>query len=309
MLFYLTGSTTVAEEVKRVLSNNNTSPKSQRSTSPLEELSDTQSQADATSPRRSKRAHDSDEAAFPQETDRALLLELIRPKRSNGPIPENRVDIKRVSSARYKDSDSSSGSEASSPQMSSRQDSAFTHSDSLRSSMRSQTSSIPSSEGRMTIVTDTGSQLDYPTADTQSWLEPSPRPSRRTQPQPPHYGAKPNPALDAAQGTYTVTVSRDPEASSGEEYDEEQITKIKFKRVSIKRGATRSRSPSPEPGSHEAPQPEYSPSNGKYSPRPYGDLESVQGRHKVKWNSPWTLSIMVFEGGQLLRRKTGHTII
>ena len=132
---FIPGSTTVAEDVKRALSNNNSSPKSQRSShSQVDESSDTQSLADATSPNRSKRTRgESDEAAFPQETDRALLLELIRPKRSNGPISENRVDVKRVSSRRYKDSDSSSGSEPGSPRTSSRNESMFSHNDSLRS--------------------------------------------------------------------------------------------------------------------------------------------------------------------------------
>merc|ERR550532_1167414 len=103
----------------------------------------------------------------------------------------------------------------------------------------------------MTVVTDTASHLDYPLADTQSWLEPSPTPSRRhgDVQQPPGYHG--NPALDQTDGTYSV-VTREG-AAGGDEYETEAITKIKFKRVSVKRNqgkGERSRSPSPEPGSH-----------------------------------------------------------
>ena len=155
-------SNSLTEEVKRALYNNNSttptkSPRQERS--PDGESSDTQSTEAMTPTRRLGTA------AFPQEDDKQLLMELINPRRTTSPSgalgAEQRVHVKRVTSNRYQDSDSDSDSGPSSPQYSSRNESMFTHTDSLRSSVRS---SVVSSEGRITIVTEMDGMSDMEVA-------------------------------------------------------------------------------------------------------------------------------------------------
>ena len=157
----------VTEDIKRALTNNNASPKHNTPVMvlrPEEESSDTQSM-ELESPRR-KGHHSEDDgarySAFPRESDHQMLLELMgsRPRpqiaAQNGEVM--RTQHIQVKSRRFSDSDSStdSGSAPSSPQFSRRTGSTCTVSDSLRSSIRS--SSAPSSDGRITMVTDYISQ-------------------------------------------------------------------------------------------------------------------------------------------------------
>ncbi|ELU00293.1 hypothetical protein CAPTEDRAFT_217675, partial [Capitella teleta] len=112
-------------------------------------------------------------AAFPQEDDKKLLMELIRGRKASpSHMDAQRVQVRKVRTKKYADSDSSSGSERSSPLLSSRNESMFTHTDSLRSS-------TISSEGRITMVTDTISDLDYPLSES---CQPSPRSMRALSP-------------------------------------------------------------------------------------------------------------------------------
>ena len=209
----------VNEEVKRVLTNNNASPKTARRTRSNEEQgesSDTQSM-EAMSPTRGRPKID--DAAFPREQDKALLMDLIGAKPLLGPprTPEAQtVEVKRVSSQRYAASDSSSDEEASnsapsSPQFSLRTDSMFDRSESVRSSLRS--TSAQSSEGRITLVTDNASVISDISTAPPSMAGAggvSPGQSRR-----PMLGASPTAHYAPAGGAYAHSSSGSPDAGYG----------------------------------------------------------------------------------------------
>lgn len=168
-LLFTDSGNTLSEEVKRVLSNNNALPG--HGAHDEAECSDTQSM-ECPFPHH-LRGVAAEHAAFPQEDDKKLLMELIRGRKASpSHMDAQRVQVRKVRTKKYADSDSSSGSERSSPLLSSRNESMFTHTDSLRSS-------TISSEGRITMVTDTISDLDYPLSES---CQPSPRSMRALSP-------------------------------------------------------------------------------------------------------------------------------
>ena len=305
------GRSSIGDEIKRVLSNNNASPKSCRSTSQstagvqddLGESSDTQSMGTASSPRHRKHNHhprDISNVTYPKDSDKQKLFDLIRPKSVfEVEASPQQLQVKKVVSRKYSDTESSSsGSEPSSPNISTRPDSSFGYSDSVRSSIRSSTT--VSSDGRMTIVTescisdiDTISMMSEmpqetpimvphanqekvttashmsPSASIQSGGERSRSEMTKLPPRcasntfkssdsvidyPSHSSQilDSSSTLDDYEPAETVVVHkminnrrRDSMSSdSDDEFTTEQITKVKFRRVS-KRGQ-RSRSPSPE---------------------------------------------------------------
>ena len=293
-----------------MLSNNNASPESRRSTSQsttgapdeLGESSDTQSMGTASSPRYRKHNHhprDISDVTYPKDSDRQKLFDLIRPKSVDEAEASPQLQVKKVVSKKYSDSESStSGSEPSSPNISTRPDSSFGYSDSVRSSIRS--SSAVSSDGRMTIVTEscisdidtlsmmsempqetpimvpranqekmstanhkssntsihsgggrsTSNVTNLPTCSASNTFKSSDsvidHPSHSSQ------SLNSNSTLDDYEPAETVVVHkvissrrRDSMSSdSDEDFTTEQITKVKFRRVS-KKGQW-SRSPSPE---------------------------------------------------------------
>ena len=170
----------IGQEVKRALTNNNAPPKSPLSPIGDGESSDTQSMEDNYSPRRQLQK-DLEGTAYPRDSDRQKLFDLIRPKLpesaefSNGrsaTVPQVTVQVKQVSSNRYCDSDSSSDSEhggdpSSSQQQRLRMTDSFLNSESMRSSFRSTISAV-SSDGPNTVVTEGISDLDIPTCSSAS---------------------------------------------------------------------------------------------------------------------------------------------
>lgn len=162
----------LADEVKRVIKTNNASPTSEHSEASagtIEENSDTQSME--AGPTHSF-MHD---LGFPTDADRKKLVNLLHRKPEEGSPSQiqtqSNVQVRHVSSARYRSDSSSSGSEPSSPRTSVRTDSVFSesmHSSSMRSSARS--SSAVSSDGRITVVTDFDSQSmqESPTQGSRS---------------------------------------------------------------------------------------------------------------------------------------------
>ncbi len=151
--------------MKRALSNNNASPpqRSPQSAQASLHISRNDKQVSpGVSPTKSHQWDDSPrDPAFPQDEDKQLLMELIRPKKTLS--DENVVQVRKISSHRYKDSDSDSDSAPSSPLMSSHHESSMlTQTDSLRSSMHS--SSAVSSDGHMTLVTEMGGMSDMEVA-------------------------------------------------------------------------------------------------------------------------------------------------
>ena len=172
----------IGQEVKRALTNNNAPPKSPLSPVSVGdgESSDTQSMEDNYSPRRQLQK-DLEGMAYPRDSDRQKLFDLIRPKlpesefsngRGGAAVPQVTVQVKQVSSNRYCDSDSSSDSEhggdaSSSSQQRLRMTDSFLNSESVRSSFRSTISAV-SSDGLNTVVTDGISDLDIPTCSSAS---------------------------------------------------------------------------------------------------------------------------------------------
>ena len=294
-----------------MLLNNNASPKFRQSTSAtqdeLGESSDTQSMGAASSPRHRKHNHyarDISDVSYPKDSDRQKLLDLIHPK-SADEVEASPHQVKRVVSRRYSESDSSSsGSEPSSPNVSIRPESSFCYSDSVRSSIRS--SSAVSSDGRMTIVTescisdiDTISMMSEMPQETPIMVPGAnqekvtsanhlsastsvhsvgalPRSGSSTfkssdsvidHPSHSSQIVKSNSSLDEYEPAETVVVHkvinnrrRDSMSSdSDDDFTTEQITKVKFRRVSKK--GPRSRSPSPESSSKTSTS---KPSKGMY---------------------------------------------
>lgn len=142
----------VNEEVKRrVWANAESGAETQDG-----EVSDTQSASEST-PRSSYRYS---EVAYPKESDKLLLLNLLgqQPPPPLSPRQQQTV-VRRVITRRVSDSssDDERGSAPSSPQFSHRTDSEYAASDSVRSSLRS--TSAVSSDGRITVVTETASVI------------------------------------------------------------------------------------------------------------------------------------------------------
>ena len=154
----------LTEEVKRALYHNNNPNSSTRSATDGEN-SDTQSTEGLPPTKRL------DRVAFPEEEDKQLLMELMKGRRQDADqsmLGQHHVEVKRVTSNRYRDSDSESDSCPSSPRLSSRNESMFARTDSPRSSIRS---SGVSSDGRITIVTDVGglSDMEVASVDTMAY--------------------------------------------------------------------------------------------------------------------------------------------
>ena len=295
-----------------MLLNNNASPKSHQSTTATQdepdESSDTQSMGAASSPRHRKHNHharDISDVSYPKDSDRQKLLDLIHPKSADEVEASPPRQVMRVVSRRYSESDSSSsGSEPSSPNISIRPESSFGYSDSVRSSIRS--SSAVSSDGRMTIVTescisdiDTISMMSEMPQETPIMVPGAneekvtsanhvsastsvhsvgalPRNGSSTfkssdsvidHPSHSSQIVNSNSTLDEYEPAETVVVHkvinnrrRDSMSSdSDDDFTTEQITKVKFRRVSKK--GPRSRSPSPESSSKTSTS---KPSKGMY---------------------------------------------
>ena len=142
----------VSEDLRRALTNNNASAGKDAV------------QAGAAKQKGTERINS---AAFPQDTDRQLLMDLIRPGMAGGSPKQGTVQVRRVSTQRYQSDSSSSGSEPNSPQLS-HKDSMF--SDSVRSSIRSSRSSAADSLGGITVVTDYDAQSMVSYQDTPDLL-------------------------------------------------------------------------------------------------------------------------------------------
>lgn len=163
---YKSGTSRTTEDVRRALAKG--SSRDQSSSPEHEgESSDTQSM-EAQTPRRPVKKTDARDAAFPKDSEKIMLLDLLggpsiapinaynsNPPKRPEPVQTSNVHIQRVSTRRYSDSstgESEGVSGPSSPQFSHRTESEYAPSESINSSFRS-TSAI-SSDGRCTMVTD-----------------------------------------------------------------------------------------------------------------------------------------------------------
>ena len=119
------------------------------------ESSDTQSM-DTSPRRRTKPTSDVSDVTYPKDSDTQKLFDLMGVKKKNQNAPtvaeQKKLHVQQMTNRNFDSGSSSSGSEPSSPQLSMRTESAFGYSDSIRSSIRS--SSVVSSDGNMTIVTE-----------------------------------------------------------------------------------------------------------------------------------------------------------
>ena len=278
--------------MKRALSNNNASPQSKLSTTSADgESSDTQSMEDSYSPRRQLQK-DLEGTAFPKDSDRQKLLDLIRPKMQDSEIAnsrnatgaeqQGRVEVKHIPSSRYCDSDTSSDSETASPTPPQflRGNDALLNSESIRSSFRSTVSAI-SSEGPNTVVTEGISDLDIPTCSSASV---SPTAFRKDVTAPSYHKdtqnerLSDNPPSPFADGNGLLGISptqsrteideekqpkqtarrsltkqdslaNDSSDSEGE-FTTEQITRMKFRRISVTTSNQNSREGTPSIGEY-----------------------------------------------------------
>ena len=224
---------------------------------------------------------------------------MIRPKFADEVDARPQLQVRKVTSTKCYDSDSSSsGSESSSPNISTRPESSFGRSDSVRSSIRS--SSAVSSDGRVTVVTescisdiDTISMMsempeespvmvphaNHEKVTTANHVSPStsvlsgggsllseitslpPRSASNTlksvnsvidHPSQSSQILNSNSTLDEYEPAETIVVHKlvnnrrheSMSSDSDDDFTTEQITKVKFRRVSKR--SQRSRSPSPE---------------------------------------------------------------
>lgn len=226
---------------------------------------------------------------FPKESDKQRLFDLIRSKApviGKEEIEKPTVEVRKVSLSRYRsDSESSSSSGPSSPQFSARTESEFRYSDSIRSSIRSAISGVSavSSEGRITIVTESNvSDLDstsFASLPSSSSNINSPREScssldrsmydkENTQfkssdsviENPAHHLKLISVRTDTSEGPVILedtevtvrkvrTSKHDDSMSSDSDADTEQVSKIKLRKLP----GGRSRSPSPDPRSRSRP--------------------------------------------------------
>ncbi len=292
------GRSSIGEEIKKALSNNNASPVARRLAGPgpaagaageeVAESSDTQSAGASSPPQRKHHPRQVADVSFPRDSDTQKLFDLIRPKSTEEVDgARTQLQVKKVTSKKYSDSESStSGSEPGSPNISLRPESSFGCSDSVRSSLRS--SSAVSSDGRMTIVTESyisdidtlsvmselpqetpimipgakkettaigGQQAQSRTvsaADAKLPAQKSPDPVIE-RPLSSSQNLNSSSTLGEYEPAETLVLhkvinNRRGEGGSSDSEDDfttEQITKVKFRRVS-KRSGPRSRSPSPE---------------------------------------------------------------
>ena len=296
------GRGSLGDEIRKALANNNTASAAasgalakralsggDAATDELGESSDTQSAGGGSSSSARHGRHLA-HVTYPKDSDKQKLLDLIRPQSNDDVNKRAQLRVKKVTSKKYSDTDSSSsGSEPSSPHFSARPDS-FGGGDSVRSSMRS--SSAVSSEGRMTIVTesyisdiDTISVTTEPPQETPIMVPHANKPaltspgasnaktttakttSKSLKPaakkaNSPDIATAPLPTSPSVLSEYEpaetlvlhkmINHRRGDAGSSDSDSDftTEQITKVKFRRVSKK--GQRSRSPSPESRREEA---------------------------------------------------------
>ncbi len=263
----------------------------------MEEAESSDTQSMDTSPRhpRTKPTSDISDVTYPKESDTQKLFDLMGVKKKNQNAPtvaadQKKLQVQQVTPRNFDSGSSSSGSEPSSPQLSMRTESAFGYSDSIRSSIRS--SSVISSEGNMTIVTEScisdidtvsimsevpqetpilvpGKSLNTATnhvlpSETNNQpidVDDSPDSVINKPPLPtPTQSLSPDdyvPAETIVVHKLTSTPRRDSMSSdSDEEMTTEQITRVKFVRVSKK--DQRSRSPSPPSNSKHKQKPQIS---------------------------------------------------
>ncbi len=228
-----------------------------------DQSSDTQSMEAGHSPRRTP---DIKDAAFPKESDKQKLLDLIRPKSRSGSEDEQpHVQVRKVVSHGFSDSDSSSSDEESRQAVRTKSNHDFDDLEpSLRSSMRSTSGlSAVSSEGRITIVTELNVS-DYEVESLRSAY------SVQNDQESANYGASnnllapnmvhqhghvnsqhDNPVIDRHSGQHvdnaggTVQVRRIRRQQDSFSSDSEEDNDQRFQKVPTRR----SRSPSPDPAS------------------------------------------------------------
>ena len=243
-----------------------------------EELSDTQSTEAVVTPPPGKQ--EQRDIMAPKATDQERLNDLMKVKGIvNAADQPNNVHVRKIKSKKYQsDSDtSSSESGPSSPHLSAQTESAFSYGESQRSSMRS--SSAVSSDGHITMVTESyiSDRESLQSFNTERG-SPKPRRSASMRSRTSRTGnlssdsviENPSHSSQIMEDSLDNTPKHDSMSSdSEEEFTTEQLTKVKFRRMSTNR---RSKSPdgrAPSPVATEEKKKEEKPKPRKYNYWPW----------------------------------------